>query len=547
MSICNILLVILHFFNVVSFEIADILHEKDSSSSCSLKIGLLFYNNESNIENESGNNLRIWISFSNSRNMKFTSGGLGLESSRRWKCEITSRGADSTTGYSIATLHGLNKNQVKNNKKADILCKITSTDLKTQKKRTNDDKALMSQAVCGALQYSVTTITISYNINNSDYHKSNNNNKNNEDSSSIEYDRENRFFVSRDYVLSTPLRFYYLLTPSGSPQYMTRYENVMNFLNSNSNSNNGIINIDKIGIFDALFWKNWDQIRFLFSYLKLPNKHMIENRGMLNRKGKYGRWASLIMAAAYAVQFNLPYLILLEDDSKWPMIDDFSASLRRILPSPESPCIVKLSKWGEGYVFPLQGAKIYLQTVYEIGINKHSDTWIRDNMNVIYFREIEHKLLIWSNQGNILRTPYAVNHVDFAYNASWGDSSPLFNMISHGKSIKKIRGKKENLLFPSSKATNFSSIIVGLKKVADETPRKVMNMKRNRGKIQNQRNEKYDKKLQHEKTKEKRKESDTNIDGSSGNYKSKDWLLSIVRSVVSSLASIIPARITESI
>ena len=552
----NLLLIILIFCFTINAKIVDIYYKKDdfSLSSCSLKISLSFTDNEINIENE--NDLSIWISFSNSHNLKFTSNGIGLESSRRWRCELTSSGADSTTGYSIATLHGLNKN--KNEKKRSLLCKITYDNLKTQKKRTNDDKVLMSQAVCAALEYSITTITIYYN--------NNDDSKNIKDSFSIEYDKEKRFSVSREYINKNPLSYYYLLTPSGSPQYMTRYENVMNVINSNSNSiNNKIVdNIDKIGIFDAVFWENWDQIRFLFSLLKIPNKHMMENRGMLNRKGKYGRWASLIMSAAYAVQFNLPYLILLEDDSKWPLIEEFSASLRRILPSPDSPCIIKLSKWGEGYVFPLQGAKVYLRTIYDIGINKHSDTWIRDNMNVVYYGEIEHELLIWSNQGNILRTPYAVNHIDFAYNASWRDSSPLFDMISHDNyNNQNNKRRKKNLLFPSSKSTNFSSIIIGLKRIEDERQNKIIKVRRNDGKIQqhqqkqqkmkkmkkkknnnnnNNNNIKQDEKLLKQ---QKDAEVNTETNGSNGFNRRKDWLQSVVRGVVSTLAYMIPAPITN--
>jgi hypothetical protein len=67
--------------------------------------------------------------------------------------------------------------------------------------------------------------------------------------------------------------------------------------------------------------------------------------------------------------------------------------------------LVKLSKWGEGYLISLPCAVRFIEKVYEIGINKHSDTWIRDNLKVITLSSIKYSLVISPNAGNIYNSP----------------------------------------------------------------------------------------------------------------------------------------------
>ena len=116
--------------------------------------------------------------------------------------------------------------------------------------------------------------------------------------------------------------------------------------------------VRKIGVFKALLWTDWTAVRQLYMALRLPTAHMKEVKGTRNKRGKYARWASLVLSAAYAVQFQLPYLVLLEDDSVWPPLRQLqlgvAQALRHIPGNGNSTRVIKLSKWGEGYVFPLQ-------------------------------------------------------------------------------------------------------------------------------------------------------------------------------------------------
>jgi hypothetical protein len=67
--------------------------------------------------------------------------------------------------------------------------------------------------------------------------------------------------------------------------------------------------------------------------------------------------------------------------------------------------LVKLSKWGEGYLLSLPCALKFIEKVYEIGINKHSDTWIRDNFKDVLVSSIKYSLVIPPNKGNIYNSP----------------------------------------------------------------------------------------------------------------------------------------------
>jgi len=63
--------------------------------------------------------------------------------------------------------------------------------------------------------------------------------------------------------------------------------------------------------------------------------------------------------------------------------------------------LVKLSKWGEGYLLSLPCALSFLRKVYDIGINRHNDGWIRDNLNQVTLPRgsISYELLVSPNDG----------------------------------------------------------------------------------------------------------------------------------------------------
>jgi hypothetical protein len=87
--------------------------------------------------------------------------------------------------------------------------------------------------------------------------------------------------------------------------------------------------------------------------------------------------------------------------------------------------LVKLSKWGEGYLLSLASSVEFIKKVYEIGINKHSDTWIRDNMRQMKIDSIKYSLVVPPNAGNIYNSAPVNNKEDFDYPFSKNNSSPL--------------------------------------------------------------------------------------------------------------------------
>ena len=110
---------------------------------------------------------------------------------------------------------------------------------------------------------------------------------------------------------STDIHIFFILTPDvpGVLSRKERYANVKKFLASDHNAR----------YFLGIYWENdWKILQSMFKSLRLPNAHMPELRGSRNRRGKYARWASILLAVSYAVQFRLPHLILLEDDCGWP-------------------------------------------------------------------------------------------------------------------------------------------------------------------------------------------------------------------------------------
>jgi hypothetical protein len=73
--------------------------------------------------------------------------------------------------------------------------------------------------------------------------------------------------------------------------------------------------------FSALYYRPWHIVQRLFNILQIPTKHMVEPLlgRTRNRQGKYARWASLLLAVSYAIQFRLPHILILEDDTTWPV------------------------------------------------------------------------------------------------------------------------------------------------------------------------------------------------------------------------------------
>jgi len=125
--------------------------------------------------------------------------------------------------------------------------------------------------------------------------------------------------------------------------------------------------------------------------------------------------------------------------------------------------LVKLSKWGEGYLLSLPCAVNFIKKVYEIGINKHSDTWIRDNIKQITVDRIKYSLVIPPNAGNIYNTLQVNNKVDFSYPHSKNNTSPLGSRIGlkldeKNGNFEFVEPDPENALFASREDLNLTKV-----------------------------------------------------------------------------------------
>ena len=130
--------------------------------------------------------------------------------------------------------------------------------------------------------------------------------------------------------------------------------------------------------------------------------------------------------------------------------------------------VVKLSKWGEGYLFSLPAAIRFIDKVYQIGINKHSDTWIRDCLQPILVTNISYSLVIGPNKGNIYNSGNVNNAKDFPYKAAYGNSNILLSLLGFAVNteekiiIESDTINKDLLLFSSLDDKNLPDVCLRL-------------------------------------------------------------------------------------
>ncbi len=272
----------------------------------------------------------------------------------------------------------------------------------------------------------------------------------------IENNHVTPLFVNKPFqgYNSSRINIFFILTPDRPfvKGFKKRFENVQNMQKHDKD----------IKWFLGLYWDTWDIIKRMFKTFRLPNGHMPELRGTRNRRGKYARWASLVLATSYMIQFRLPHMVILEDDTTWPK--DLGTQVSKLLRENDDK-MVKLSKWGEGYLLSLGAAVSFIRKIYEVGINKHSDTWIRDTMNpVVENGKIHYRLIVNPNDGNIYNSARVKNEVDFDYRHSLNESKPLFDRIGiridpdDHTIIYMNDTELEHLLFRSRDDLNFTEV-----------------------------------------------------------------------------------------
>ena len=124
-------------------------------------------------------------------------------------------------------------------------------------------------------------------------------------------------------------------------------------------------------------------------------------------KGKFSRWTSLILTMKYVYDLKLENVILIEDDVMLPInFNKIYQDMLTLLDNFDKFDFVKLSKWGEGYLFNYKGAKKFIEMLYKYGICNHDDNFINKYVADITEHIItERHLIRLPNEGHIWDTP----------------------------------------------------------------------------------------------------------------------------------------------
>jgi hypothetical protein len=229
---------------------------------------------------------------------------------------------------------------------------------------------------------------------------------------------------------------FYTLIPPHAHQYSQRAAVVAK----------GLADDVERAVFTSLYWaSDWKLVKGLFAALRLPVRKMLATRGKHSTKGKYTEFSTKLLTCAYALQFQLSSIVLLEDDSFWPKdlqtrLAALSATSAKMEARNASAAVVaKLSKWGEGYFFTTRGCTALVRKVYQVGMSAHSDVFIRDYLAPLIWRpKIPYHTAFSPNAGNIYySTPALISRQGgfiYAkyYSESLGDPSPLLQLVGKG-------------------------------------------------------------------------------------------------------------------
>lgn len=175
-----------------------------------------------------------------------------------------------------------------------------------------------------------------------------------------------------------------------------------------------------IRIMEAIMWRdNWDTVEAIFKALQIPV--CFDELGRCGRaqwgKGKYALWSSLILAYAYQIRFDIPCMMIIEDDIKVTHPLRFDA-MRSQYVKNNKPWFHRCGKWGECYMTNPAGARSWFESVYTYGVTNHHDNHAR--MHVMTSADEHHffyNKIVKTNEGDIANSP-AVNVSSFNYTPS---------------------------------------------------------------------------------------------------------------------------------
>lgn len=119
--------------------------------------------------------------------------------------------------------------------------------------------------------------------------------------------------------------------------------------------------------------------------------------------GTLANFLTKIKALKYQIVNNIQYMCLIEDDLI--INKNFRKFIEDNLHLLKNYNMLRLDKWGEGYVVSLNGAKEILKTIYKKGIIRNIDNQLRlDCGKEIRLYNTPWKLVINTNKGDCLKT-----------------------------------------------------------------------------------------------------------------------------------------------
>ena len=119
--------------------------------------------------------------------------------------------------------------------------------------------------------------------------------------------------------------------------------------------------------------------------------------------GTLANFLTKVKAFQYQVKNNIKYMCLIEDDLI--LKDDFKDFINQKLSLLKRYNMVRLGRWGEGYITSLEGAKEILKHIYEKGIILNIDNQLRIHCGKeLRVWKTPWKLIVPPNEGDCLKT-----------------------------------------------------------------------------------------------------------------------------------------------
>jgi hypothetical protein len=137
-----------------------------------------------------------------------------------------------------------------------------------------------------------------------------------------------------------------------------------------------------IRIMEAIMWRdNWDIVEAIFKALQIP-VCFYESRACGRAqwgRGNYAIWTSLFLAFAYQLRFDIPCMMLLEDDVHITNPQLFDQRRSKVHDNSK-PWFHKCGRWGECFMTNPAGARAWFESVYNYGVTQHSDNHVMMNV-----------------------------------------------------------------------------------------------------------------------------------------------------------------------